>query len=200
MQGILAGCWVVSTGWVTACLGAGGQLLPEEPFEVLGDGSSSGSNGGGCGSSIGGSSGAQAPQGGPAKGRQHKAQGLEPLLAGWQVFVLGSGAVKESCTSLVKAAGGAVVARLPPAPFASQQQGQVGSAGEAEGQGGVSGGRLLAILPEGASGGGGSNGGGSKGQLAHAEALGVPVLGQKWLMDCVSHMQLLPMEGFRVQG
>jgi hypothetical protein len=184
---------------VTACLEAGGQLLPEEPFEVLGDGSSSGSNGGGCSGSNGGSSGAKAPQGGPAKGRQHKAQGLEPLLAGWQVFVLGSGAVKESCTSLVKAAGGAVVARLPPAPFASQQQGQlgVGSAGEPEGQSGVSVGKMLALLPEGAS---GSGGGGSKGQLAHAEALGVPVLGQKWLMDCVSHMQLLPMEGFRVQG
>jgi hypothetical protein len=194
MQGILAGCWVVTTGWVTACLEAGAQLLPEEPYEVLGDGSSSnGSNGGGCG----GRSSAKAPQGGPAKGRQHKAQGLEPLLAGWQVFVLGSGAVKESCTSLVKAAGGAVVARLPPAPFPSQQQGQlgVGSAGEPEGQGGVSVGKMLALLPEGASGGGGS-----KGQLAHAEALGVPVLGQKWLMDCVSHMQLLPMEGFRVQG
>jgi hypothetical protein len=55
-------------------------------------------------------------------------------------------------------------------------------------------------MPEGAaagSGGGGSNAGSSKGQVAHAEALGVPVLGQKWLMDSVSHMQLLPMEGFK---
>lgn len=35
----------------------------------------------------------------------------------------------------------------------------------------------------------------SKGQLAHAAVLGVPVLGQKRLMHCVSYMQLLPMEG-----
>jgi hypothetical protein len=74
----------------------------------------------------------------------------------------------------------------------------VGSASEPEGQGGVRGGKMLALVPKGA--GGGIGGGGSKGQLAHAEALGVPVLGQKWLMDCVSHMQLLPMEGCRVQG
>lgn len=54
LQGILAGCWIVGSGWVRACLEAGGTLLPEEPFEVQGDGSS-GSNGGGC--SVGGSDG-----------------------------------------------------------------------------------------------------------------------------------------------
>ena len=58
----------------------------------------------------------------------------------------------------------------------------------------------VVLLPEGAVAAGGGGGGSSKGQLANEEALWVPVLGQKLLMDSVSHMQLLPMEGFRVQG
>jgi hypothetical protein len=169
---------------------AGGKLLPEDSFEVLGDGSSGSSSSGGCGSN-----GSKALAG-PAKGRQHRAEARPALLSGWQVFVLGSGALKDSCTSLVKAAGGAVVARLPPASFASQQQQAQEEGGKRSDVAGQSGGerKLLVLMPEGAAAG---SGGGSKGQLAHAEALGVPVLGQKWLMDSVSHMQLLPMEGFR---
>lgn len=203
LQGILAGCWIVSTDWVTACLQAGGQLLPEEQYEVQGhDGNSSS----GCGSNGSSSGGKALP--GPAKGRQHKAEGREPLLSGWQVFVLGSGAVKESCTGLVKAAGGSVVARLPPAPFASQQQAQtqqqdanaIGGKADEAGES-KSDRKLLVLLPEaaaGSNGGSGGGGGSSKGQLAHAQALGVPVLGQKWLMDSVSQMQLLPMDAFRL--
>lgn len=192
LQGILAGCWIVGSGWVRACLEAGGTLLPEEPFEVQGDGSS-GSNGGGCSGGSGG-------RAGPAKGRQHRAEGKAPLLSGWQVFVCGSGAVRESCAGLVRSAGGSIVARLPPAPLASQQQQQQEGERAADGTvGGPAATRLLVLLPEPAGAAAGSSGGSSsKGQMAHAEALGVPVLGQKWLTDSVSCMQLLPMDGFRV--
>lgn len=92
------------------------------------------------------------------------------------------------------------MARLPPVGSASQQQTQTQTQqtqtqhGAAAGAGGVQ--QLLVLMPEGAS--SGSSGSTNKGQLAHAQALGVPVLSQKWLMDCVSSMQLLPMEGFKV--
>lgn len=190
LQGILAGCWIVGSGWVRACLEAGRTLLPEEPFEVQGDGSS-GSNG--CSGSSGG-------RAGPAKGRQHRAEGRAPLLSGWQVFVCGSGAVRESCARLVRAAGGSIVARLPPAPLASQQQQQQeGERAAADGAvGGPAATRLLVLLPEAGVAGSSGGSGSSKGQVAHAEALGVPVLGQKWLTDSVSCMQLLPMDDFRV--
>lgn len=200
-QGILAGCWVVSSAWVAACCQAGGALLPEEPFEVLGDGSS-GSNGGGCGGSDAGGTAAKAAMGGPAKGRQAKAEGRAPLLSGWRVFVLGSGPVKDSCVTLVKAAGGSVAARLPPALLTSQQQTQQQQQQTPESPVGTGDeGQMLVLVPEGSAAAAGSSGGcsgSSKGQKGHAEALGLPVLRQKWLMDCVSHMELLPIDGYRV--
>lgn len=198
---------MVDTAWLTASLAlSGGRLAPEEPYEVAGDGSSGGSNAGAGGGGCSGSNGTKAANA-PAKGRQYKAEGRPPLLSGWQVFCLGSGALKESCSSLVKAAGGAVVARLPPvaaSPPGSGSQQQQQQLGDADGGGGGGGGgehmhQLLVLMPEGGGGAGGAMSSGSqKGQLAHAQALGVPVLGQKWLMDCVSHMELLPMDGYRM--
>ncbi|WIA37707.1 hypothetical protein OEZ86_014592 [Tetradesmus obliquus] len=113
MQGILSGCWVVSSSWVTACLdalaaaakpsspsaaadtAAAAALVAEAPHEVLGD-------------SSGGA-------GGPGRGRARASEGAPALLQGQQVFVAGSGSAKESCAQLVKAAGGSLVTRLPPA-------------------------------------------------------------------------------------
>jgi hypothetical protein len=165
-QGILAGCWVVSTEWVTASLAAAGgpALLPEGQFEVAGDGSSVGGSGAGA----------------PARGRQRKAAGEQPLLSGRQVFVAGGGSAKESCMSLVKAAGATVAVRLPPAAAATVQDAG-GDAGQP---------LLLVLVPEGGC--AGSGGGGKGGTLAHARALGLPVLRAAWLMDSVSCMALLP--------
>jgi hypothetical protein len=162
-------------------------LQPESRYEVAGDGSSSGRSGrppgaAGDGERGGAASGVGAPQ----RGRQRKAAGAAPLLAGQAVFVLGAAGARDSCVSLVRAAGGTVAVRLPPS--ASQEQGRI-EGGGAEPPG------LLALVPEGALQGDG-HGGSSKSQLAHAAAVGVPVLSAKWLTDSVSCLQLLPRDGY----
>lgn len=100
--------------------------------------------------------------------------------------------------TLVKAAGGSILHRLPPATAAddsvaakqkplviapdssaasSSNKGQHGTGAAAADVGGM----------------------GGKAQVQHAVAMGLPVVGQRWLVDSISSMQLLPTEGFEVK-
>lgn len=206
-QGILAGAWVVSAAWVDACLAARPsasntlqaslQLLPEGDYEVLGDGS---------GAAGGPARGRhcklqqQAPllagyrvlvagelQAVAAHGQQVLAYACLQLDARHMLrcAFTGSGAAKESCASLVQAAGGTLVARLP-------------SAGDAAAEGSS----FVVLVPDGAAVSGQSKaaaaGGASSAQLQAARHQGLSIVRQRWLMDGVSAMQLPAVDGYLV--
>ncbi len=185
-QGVLAGCWVVSDGWLAACV-AEGARVPEAPFEICGD--------------------SAVPQGGaPRKAREAAARGAPPLWAGLFFCLLEplTPLRRDDAAALLAVGGGGV---LPEgAPFGG---------GGARGAGGRASPRplfvVLSMQPKHwaaestaaatASAAGGRGGAASAPrsalELARSQCrdANIQAVDQLWLLDCVSHYkQLNPKE------
>jgi hypothetical protein len=90
-QGVLAGCWVVSDGWLAACVAAGARVA-EAPFEISGD--------------------SAVPAGGaPRKAREAAARGAAPLWAGFAFRIVEplTPLKRVDAAALLAAGGGAVL-------------------------------------------------------------------------------------------
>lgn len=94
LLGVLKGAWVVSPGWVHACLNQG-DPVEETLFEVCGD--------------------TQGPPGVPARGREYAAEEHEGghVLSNMAVYLAGAFASLRDMQTLVEAADGYLIEHLP---------------------------------------------------------------------------------------
>ncbi|WIA17492.1 hypothetical protein OEZ85_014330 [Tetradesmus obliquus] len=97
--GILSGCWVVSSSWVSACLDTLAAAKPSSPSAAADTAAAAAAAlvAEAPHEVLGDSSGGA---GGPGRGRARAVEGAPALLQGQQVFVAGSGSAKESCAQL----------------------------------------------------------------------------------------------------
>jgi uncharacterized protein HemX len=139
------------------------------------------------------------------------------------VSAAGAGSAKESCSQLVKAAGGTLASRLPPATADTTARAAADDDDDDSGDVlAAAAGRPIVLVPEAAAAGAAGSScskaqqqqqtqetavaegsgassltGASRSQVLHAQQAGLLVLTQRWLADSVSSMQLLPLQGYR---
>jgi len=173
LMGVLAGKWIVSDGWVAACL-ASGTMVNEDEYEIESDSMGS--------------------VGGPNKGRTVRAVrsgGFDGLLKGFEIHLVGEFARRAHVVDLVKAAGGKIAGRLPTTGASGGHPGGVvlmevpDNGNTNEKTTAIAADAFRAAVAE---------------EPWYAKAVGarVPVVSHRWLTDSISRLEVCPMADFVV--